>query len=513
MIDLYHILRVRGLLMLVLASALSGSLIQAGQRVAAAGSAEPRTVRAVNLAAGPIRLKFADGELRYLYVGDKEIIRRIYFSVRDTVWDTPSPRFTKVDVRSGADNFEVNLSAVVKQGAIDFTWNGKIVGAADGQITYRVDGQANADFKCNRFGFCVLYGSASMEEQRFEMTDDKGGTSESVFPKRIPPGIWPHSFRSLRYVTASGMEVVTSLTPVLFGLEDQRNWSDSSFKAFSAMDYPYPNIVKGATGTETVTVKILNPQATAAPAGPVRVTIGAPVKGARLPKLIPLDSEARKGFFLDVTTHRDQYRQAATVTWPFTPAVNLFDDDTLIENLPTLRDQAETARTFAPFAVFRVAPLRFNPYWERPNRDPRNLKPFAAAWLASAVKYLAMGGVAEVMPDVGPAYAELLQKRLVSHEGAGILSVTVEGPPRPIVDALAIEDGADIVVWLANLSDDSQKDIELNLPSARNIRLGRINETTKLDADLPMKVLGTARSQLRLDLAPYEVREIKASSK
>src|SRR5690242_14193058 len=35
--------------------------------------------RATFLNAGPIRLKFIDGELRYLYVGDKEIVRRIYF--------------------------------------------------------------------------------------------------------------------------------------------------------------------------------------------------------------------------------------------------------------------------------------------------------------------------------------------------------------------------------------------------------------------------------------------------
>src|SRR5258708_2214068 len=40
------------------------------------------------LRAGPVRLKFADGELRYLRVGDKEIIRRIYFAVRAGNWDT-----------------------------------------------------------------------------------------------------------------------------------------------------------------------------------------------------------------------------------------------------------------------------------------------------------------------------------------------------------------------------------------------------------------------------------------
>src|SRR5437764_8035299 len=63
------------------------------------------------LRAGPVRLKLQDGELRYLRVGGKEIVRRIYFAVRDGAWQTAMPRFTKMDVREGDGGFSVHLAA------------------------------------------------------------------------------------------------------------------------------------------------------------------------------------------------------------------------------------------------------------------------------------------------------------------------------------------------------------------------------------------------------------------
>ena len=53
----------------------SSGAAQPANGVALAGSS-PASPAVLNLAAGPIQLTFADGELRRLWVGDKEIIRR-----------------------------------------------------------------------------------------------------------------------------------------------------------------------------------------------------------------------------------------------------------------------------------------------------------------------------------------------------------------------------------------------------------------------------------------------------
>ena len=63
------------------------------------------------LRAGPVCLKIADGELRYLRVGGKEVIRRVYHAVRDKGWDTPMPVFKRMEIDKGSDHFEIRMEA------------------------------------------------------------------------------------------------------------------------------------------------------------------------------------------------------------------------------------------------------------------------------------------------------------------------------------------------------------------------------------------------------------------
>jgi hypothetical protein len=75
-----------------------------------------------HVAAGPIRMKFQDGELRYLRVGQREIVRRIYFAVRDERWDTVMPRFTRLQVDAKADAPPVEALAVRADGGGAVVW-------------------------------------------------------------------------------------------------------------------------------------------------------------------------------------------------------------------------------------------------------------------------------------------------------------------------------------------------------------------------------------------------------
>jgi len=101
---------------------------------------------ATNLTAGPIRLKFQDGELRYLYVGDREIVRRVYFAVRDKLFDTVMPEFSRMEVRSEGGGFAIRLEAVCRGATADYRWTGEIAGTAEGRITFRWTGRPTARF-------------------------------------------------------------------------------------------------------------------------------------------------------------------------------------------------------------------------------------------------------------------------------------------------------------------------------------------------------------------------------
>jgi len=113
------------------------------------------------LSAGPVRMFLVNGELRYLRVGDIEVLRRIYVAVRDRLWRTIPPQISNLELEIGADRFHVTFAAAHRQGEpdfqIDFRWTGTITGDASGKITFTMDGEARSDFRRSRIGICVLH--------------------------------------------------------------------------------------------------------------------------------------------------------------------------------------------------------------------------------------------------------------------------------------------------------------------------------------------------------------------
>ncbi|MDB5174838.1 MAG: hypothetical protein JWN51_3611, partial [Phycisphaerales bacterium] len=284
------------------------------------------------LHAGPVRLKFADGELRYLRVGDKEIIRRIYFAVRDGNWATAMPRFTQMEVEKADDHFTIRLAATCKMNAVDYQWAGVITGDRDGKITYRAEGAPNADFDSNRIGLCVLYGNASLAGQFFE-TD--GTTPKGVFPPMVSPKLVAEKFHGLRYATADGLNVSCSVEGATFDMEDQRNWGDSSWKAYAPLPYAYPHVAKGDKKVQTVTLTVAGKTAAqASPQDPVRLRLGRPIPGTKIPKFVLAADLSKSVIFSDINFGREKFAGAKTIAWRYTPTIHLPDNDTIMETLP-----------------------------------------------------------------------------------------------------------------------------------------------------------------------------------
>jgi hypothetical protein len=463
-----------------------------------------------SLVAGPIHVKFADGELRYLTVGDREIVRRVYFSLRDRRWDTTPSEFKRVEIQKKADSFHINLSAVVRTDAVNFQWDAEITGTSAGQITYEVHGQANSDFKYNRFGICVLYGAPSLVGQKFELVDAAGKSTEGEFPRLIRADVWPSRFHTLKYTTGGGMEVATTLAPVPFGMEDQRNWADSSFKAFSGMDFPYPNIVKGAQGNQTLTITVKNAGPQTGAKRPLRIEVGQPVADSKMPKIVPFDDTAQKGFFLDVNKAHDRYQHDTVLSWPYSSAVNLFDDDTQFENLSSIEDQAASARSIAPAARLRITPLTFNPPYPRSGRDPRNQTMFGAAWSAAAVKHMAAAGVDEAMFDVGPGPVDAVLKEMNAHAGSAVLATRMDSASRPPVDAVAVQSKGATVIWVINLTSQEHESVALSIPGVTEATLRSLDPQAQPDTKHTVHL---KQGQLPVKLPPYGVYEVTVRSK
>jgi hypothetical protein len=399
------------------------------------------------LNAGPIRVKFQDGELRYLRVGNREILRRIYFGVREADFNTDLPTFHHVEVDAEPDHFTVQLAASCRGKTIGFDWQARIVGSADGTITFHVEGAAPTDGASKRIGLCALYGVEALAGRPYELVDNHGKTTTGEFPVLVAPEDLAHQFSTLRY-TVDGLQFSCGITGSKFDMEDQRLYGDSSFKAYSPLPYDYPTIPGGKVLEQTLIVTVGgNIPAPEPTASVIRIKLGGKDSGAKIPMFISPDQLKDSIPFLNINRKRDKFRGATELTWPLTPATHLPDDDVVMENLPTIVYQEQTIASFAPKATLNVGPIKMNGRWPGQVRPPG----FAAAWTAAQIKYLALAGVQKAaFADLAPE-AQQIVSALTPFAGQPLMDVQMS-PETSGIDALAVGDD----LWVINKSNEKQ---------------------------------------------------------
>ncbi|MBR9998149.1 MAG: hypothetical protein KFF73_04220, partial [Cyclobacteriaceae bacterium] len=116
---------------------------------------EPAQV--IELQAGPVRMIYENGSLRYLKAGDHEILRMIYFAVRDHNWETIEGELLDENVEAGEQEFSISYTSVHKKGPVNISFSCSIKGEKTGHIEFIIHGQAESSFKKNRIGFCDLH--------------------------------------------------------------------------------------------------------------------------------------------------------------------------------------------------------------------------------------------------------------------------------------------------------------------------------------------------------------------
>lgn len=468
----------------------------------------PRPAAVVRqLTAGPVRLKFQDGELRYLYVADREIVRRVYFAVRDSRWDTVMPEMEKVEIEEPAGGgFRVQMAARCRNDIADYSWTGEIAGTPEGKITFRVSGAANAEFRSPRIGLNVLFGSDALAGTAYETTDATGEVTPGVFPVPISRALLTGKWKALTYRTEEGLEVACRVTGADFGMEDQRNFGDSSYKAYSGLTYPYPQVPQGERQEETLELTVGGTLRTTPAAGPMRVLVGEAEPGVVVPRLLPQPAEGEPVGFLQINGKPEDYREARALRMSFNVAAHMPDEDTFMENLTALTAQVETVRALAPQAVLTVGPINFDSPYPRPAPDARREGRFATAWAAAAYLELMRAGIGEASFNAGGASEAVLQA-LGAQAGGSVLTTQRFGVEPLPVRAQGVLVQGERRLWLVNMTADAQPVLVGGLGEAESAALRRFVGTEPAGS----AVTGEAevvREVLRLELAPYEVCEV-----
>jgi hypothetical protein len=226
-------------------------------RVVRYGVDEPLPERRV-LRAGPLAAVLEGGDLRYVSVGGQEVVRRLYVGVRNRNWDTIEPRFTHYQVEEYGRDFVVRFTAVHQDGDVDFTWEGTIHGTSAGVIACAMDGVVGSDFLRNRIGFCVLHPMELAGTPAIVETPD--GTREAAFPDLISPHQPFFDMVSISHPVGGDVDarVTIRFEGDLFENEDQRNWTDASYKTYcTPLRIPYPvQVTKGQEIKQRVTIEV-----------------------------------------------------------------------------------------------------------------------------------------------------------------------------------------------------------------------------------------------------------------
>jgi hypothetical protein len=241
------------------------------------GSLEPLP-ESLSLQAGPLSCFWENGELRSLRYGDTMVLARLYAAVRDRNWGTVPVRITLAEQSIAADRFRLVFEAVHEQttpfDTIHFLWTGTIEGHADGAILFDFEGEAKSSFHRNRIGFCLLH-PAKMAGYSVLVEHTSGKKEETVLPGLVDPAqpLLPFAdIRTLTFLLPSRERLEMCMEGDAFEMEDQRNWTDASFKTFcTPLALPYPvEVPAGTRVRQRVTIRLLQSAGSTRPEGKTR---------------------------------------------------------------------------------------------------------------------------------------------------------------------------------------------------------------------------------------------------
>lgn len=193
------------------------------------------------LKSGPLTLLYESGGIRYVRYGDKELVRSIYSALRDHNWDTVQPELENEHVEAGPSSFRLHYRARYRQGPVDFSAYYEFEGDEQGNLSLRMQGVAHREFLRNRIGFCVLHPMETCKGVPCRITHTDGEAKTLEFPYFISPHQPFMDIRAMEWSVSPGLAAELTFSGEVFETEDQRNWTDASYKTYcTPLARPFP---------------------------------------------------------------------------------------------------------------------------------------------------------------------------------------------------------------------------------------------------------------------------------
>lgn len=209
------------------------------------GTHEPPVI-ARNLTCGPLAVEIEADAIRSIAWHGTEVLRGFGYPIRDRDWGTHLLR--TLDEMLDATQGSYCRVFETEDGSIEGTF--RLQATASGQLTAEIRYIPRREVQVCRAGFAILHPIEGLAGRPLDVRHSDGGTETTVFPDLISPAQPVKAIRGLSYARG-GLFVEIEAQGDIFEMEDQRNWSDASYKTYCrplALPYPF----RMAAGQEVV---------------------------------------------------------------------------------------------------------------------------------------------------------------------------------------------------------------------------------------------------------------------
>ena len=205
------------------------------------------------------------------------VLRSIRALIRDQNWNTADmviDDFTEsehqLDFKVHSVGFGANFS-----GTVSVLVKGNLA-------SFHLDLTTQTDFQTNRTGLVVLH-SPTNAGANLSVTHSNGSVEESKFPQQISPNQPVFDIAGLAW-HSEGLDVSMAFAGDVFEMEDQRNWSDASYKTYNRpLSLPFPYLLgAGERVVQTISLNVAVSGSAGAPIAPNKIELSAAGKFAQI---------------------------------------------------------------------------------------------------------------------------------------------------------------------------------------------------------------------------------------
>ena len=217
---------------------------------------------------GDFTFDLARAAVRNVRYRNVQIIDLLYTAIRPWDWSTLDPDEHSEDVTVTGDICKITIKDLFA-GALDART--EITISKDNKFTVAYELRGLAEYSVNRWGICFCLNSADWMGSSVQSQGNEYKLPAAISPQRVIDGVTQGLFpaaNQMHFIAPDNRSIKVNSTGKVLEAEDQRNWTDNTYKIYSgSLSEPRPYVASaGSVWSQSVTFEI-NPPSKPVPDG------------------------------------------------------------------------------------------------------------------------------------------------------------------------------------------------------------------------------------------------------